>query len=257
LVELANEMASILGDSDHVFLIRSEKFGLTAYMGLPETDDIWLKLGNSPVDIAHYLPGSKEYKYALYKYWQGNLSAELIDKAKQQAQYRSDEFMVDVLKLEGGWHLERREWPMANKCLSVAIKTAQNAGLRPDPVLQARFVTARFHLGVLEKPRAEFLRLSKGNHPSHRYIAELWLEIGDQEQAKSHALAAYDEFWGEGEPFVFRYGLNKVVGTLTKLGVDVPNKKGFDFSQEERQPWEDAVYQEVLDAKRQSESNSE
>jgi hypothetical protein len=45
----------------------------------------------------------------------------------------------------------------------------------------------------------------------------LWTAIGDREQAKKHALVAYEEAWVDGEPFVDRYELTQAI-TLLQAG---------------------------------------
>ena len=97
--------------------------------------------------------------------------------------------------------------------------------------------------------------MSKLAAPSHRYLAELWLAIGECELAEKHALAAYSQFGGEGEPFVFRYGLKKATATLRKLGRDAPKMDPFDPSKSEKLPWEDAVAKQVETAKKRRASD--
>ena len=169
LVSLAEELASILGDEDHIFLVRLDKFFLKAYMGLSaEADDIWEGLARPPTDLAHYRPGDAEYFYALHLFWKGQLLAEHIEKAKRQARLRPSHYMVQVLKLEGGWHLEQKNWALAATCLEEALALAGHADI--DSVLETRLATARLHLSRLGTPEKEFLRLGKRPAPAHRYL---------------------------------------------------------------------------------------
>jgi len=77
--------------------------------------------------------------------------------------------------------------------------------------------------------------------PSHRLLAQLWLAIGDFEQAKHHALSAYKWAWADGEPYVNRYDLTKTTELLQQMGVPIPELPPYDPAKDEKFPWEDAV----------------
>ncbi len=65
--------------------------------------------------------------------------------------------------------------------------------------------------------------------------------MGDEEEAKKHALAAYKGAWADGEPHVFRYGLDKARALLAKLGEPIPDLPHYDPAREVKLPWEDKV----------------
>jgi ribosomal 50S subunit-associated protein YjgA (DUF615 family) len=67
------------------------------------------------------------------------------------------------------------------------------------------------------------------------------LAIGDYEQAKKHALEAYKRAWADGEPYVYRYELNKATALLKQLGSEIPKLPPYDSSKDEKLPWEDEV----------------
>lgn len=56
-----------------------------------------------------------------------------------------------------------------------------------------------------------------------------------------HALAAYRWYWADGEPYVFRYYLNKSRALLEKLNAPIPNLPPYDPSKREPFPWEPAI----------------
>ena len=89
-------------------------------------------------------------------------------------------------------------------------------------------------------------------------LAELWLAIGDREQAKKHALAAYKRAWADGEPYVRRYDLNKATALLTQLGTEIPKLPPYDPAKNEKLPWEDKVAAaiEKLRAAKEAEKNN-
>ena len=97
------------------------------------------------------------------------------------------------------------------------------------------------HLGQLADPRREAEQLANTRRPAQRALADLWLAIGDREQATKHALAAYKWAWADGEPYVHRYELNKAYALLEKLGAEIPNLPPYDPAKDEKFPCEDAI----------------
>jgi hypothetical protein len=53
------------------------------------------------------------------------------------------------------------------------------------------------------------VELAHGRWINSLALAELWLAIGDRTQAREQVLAAYRNAWVDGEPYVWRYELNK------------------------------------------------
>ena len=84
-------------------------------------------------------------------------------------------------------------------------------------------------------------QLANARQRSHLALAELWRVIGDHEQAKKHALAAYTWAWADGEPYVRRCELSKARALLEKLGAEVPTLPPYDPAKDEKLPWEDEV----------------
>ena len=60
-----------------------------------------------------------------------------------------------------------------------------------DAMAETQIVLARFHLGQLADKGREAQTLAGAKRPANQALAELWLAIGDHEQAKKHALASY------------------------------------------------------------------
>jgi tetratricopeptide (TPR) repeat protein len=53
-------------------------------------------------------------------------------------------------------------------------------------------------------------------------LAAAFLAIGDRDAAREHALAGYEEAWGDGPPFAFARDLETARGVLETLGVTPP-----------------------------------
>jgi hypothetical protein len=125
-------------------------------------------------------------------------------------------------KLRGQWPLEREDWAGAADSFIEAVRMAREAG-RHDTEAEACLALARWHLNQLCDPRQEAERLSIAPRRSdHRELAELWLAIGDREQATRHALVAYCWAWADGEPYVRRFELISIAAVLEQLGVPIP-----------------------------------
>ena len=73
---------------------------------------------------------------------------------------------------------------------------------------------------------------------AHRILAQLWLALGDPEQATHHALTAYRWAWADGEPYVHRYELTRSTELLQQMNVPIPNLPPYDPAKDEPFPWE-------------------
>ena len=163
---------------------------------------------------ATYRPGDAEYYYAQFRFWQGDLSEEHLVNAEQLAKAGKNRAVIRQLHgLRGNWRLERGEWALAAESLREALSMAR-AVAQTDETAETQLALAQFQLGQLADPRREAEQLANARRPSHRTLADLWLAIGDHEQAKKHALAAYRWAWADGEPYVRRYELNKARALL-------------------------------------------
>ncbi len=94
---------------------------------------------------------------------------------------------------------------------------------------------------ALTDPRHEAEQFAQARKIEAPSLAELWLAIGDRDQARKHALAAYKWAWAEGEPYVRRDELNKAMALLEQLGAEIPSLPLYDPAKDERFPWEDKV----------------
>jgi hypothetical protein len=74
-----------------------------------------------------------------------------------------------------------------------------------------------------------------------------------------HALAAYKAAWADGEPYVFRYALNKARALLEQLGAEIPDLPPYDPAKDEKLPWEDEVAAAIerLRAEKEAEKKKE
>ena len=122
--------------------------------------------------------------------------------------------------------------------------------------LQLRLQAGPLQPNELAVARQDAERLAQFRQPAHRLVAQLWLALGDTEQAKHHALAAYRWAWADGEPYVHRYELTKATELLQRLNVPIPNLPPYDPANEEPLAWEADVVALVERARAEQEKKA-
>lgn len=189
----------------------------------------------------HYRQGQAEYLFALNRFKQGLLQITHILSAEKIARAGNNRFTLrNICILRGNWLLEQGEWSLSAVSFHDAITMARERGLC-DEESETGLALAKLHLGQFHSPdeaRHEAERLSGLRKPARRYLAMLWREIGDLEQAKKYALAAYKWAWADGEPYVNRYELDKTTELLRELNMPVPDLPPYDPAKDEPFPWE-------------------
>jgi hypothetical protein len=238
------DLATLIGDNNQIFRARYDRLEQLATIGQwAEAKAIWELLDPMGRNWSRYLyrPGDAEYRYAQFRFWQGDLSEEHLTHAEQLAKAGKNRLVVRRLHgLRGEWNLERGGWALAAESLREAVTMARAVG-QTTAKAETQLALAQFQLGQLADPRREAEQLASARQPSHRALADLWLAIGDREKAKRHALEAYKWAWADGEPYVRRYELNKARALLEKLGAEIPNLPPYDPAKDEKLPWEDEV----------------
>jgi hypothetical protein len=238
------DLATLSGDQGAIFHARHFRFSQLARIGQwVEAGAIWDLLGpmgrNWPGGA--YRPGGVECSYAQFRFWQGDLSEEHLACAEQLARAGKHRALVRTLhNLRGEWRLGRGEWALAAESLGEAVSMARAVG-QADAAAETLLALAQFQLGQLADPRREAEQLANAKRPSHGALGELWFTIGDREQAKKHAMAAYKLAWADGEPYVHRYALNKARALLEKLGEEIPMLPPYDPAKDEKFPCEEVV----------------
>ena len=207
--------------------------------------------------LALYRVGDAEYLYTRLRFFRGDLRDEDLTHATDLSKAGKNRRTIRRLhSLRGQWQMERGEWELAAESLREAVSMARAVG-QTDAVAETRLALAKFHLGLIDDPRREAQNLENQSQYAPRALAELWLAIGEQDEAKKHALAAYKWAWADGEPYVRRYELNKARALLETLGVEIPNLPPYDASKDEKLPWEDEVAAAIAELRRQQESNAD
>lgn len=227
-----------------LFRARMDRFRQLANRGQwADAEAMWQLLDPMGRDWSRsiYRPGDAEYNYANFEFRKGDLREEHLVHAEQLATVGKNRPIIRSLhRLRGLWRLEQGQWALAAHSLHEAVSMARASGMS-DAVAETSLAIAKFHLQQLPDPRRDVEQLAKARQPAHLALAELWHVIGDREQAKKHALAAYKWAWADGEPYVHRYELNKARALLEKLGAEIPKLPPYDPAKDEKLPWEDEV----------------
>ncbi len=241
---LALDLAPQQDDKDHIFGTHLDRFVQLVQIGQwREAESMWQVLDPMGRNWSRvtYRPGNAELCYARFRFFKGDMTEEHLDNAEKLAKTGKNRASIRSLHgLRGEWRLDQGQFQLAAESLHEAVRMAREVG-QVDVEAETLLALAKIHLDTLAAPRQEAERLANAERPAHRPLAELWLAIGDREQAKKHALAAYKRAWADGEPYVRRYELNQSQALLEKLGVEIPNLPPYDPDKDEKLPWEDEV----------------
>jgi hypothetical protein len=247
-VLLALNLADLRNDNEALFYARLDCFRQLIDVGKwKEAEDMWRRLDPMGRDWSRevYLPGEAEHYYALFRFWQGSLREEELARAEKLAKAGINRFTIRALhSLRGKWRLGQGQWSLAADSLHEAVRMAREVG-HTDAASEAYLALAKFQLKQLPDANHEVEQLAQAKESAHLPLAELWLAIGDHNQARKHALEAYREAWADGEPYVYRYALNEACTLLQKLGVEVPDLRPYGLVKDEKLAWEDNLVEAI------------
>lgn len=242
---LALELANALGDEQYVMKSLLDHSHYLAHIGRwTESEAIQKRLDPAVMIQAMsrgvYRQGDAELIFAQSAMWQETMQEGSLNVAESLAERDNNRYSLRlVCFLRGAWRLGQREWTLAAESFTKAVTMAREVRI-VDGRSETGLALAKFHLGQLtpDNAREEAKRLSELRSPDHRSLALLWQAIGDLDQAKDHAIAAYTRAWADGEPYVIRYELTKTTELLNELGVPIPSLPPYDPEKDEPFPWE-------------------
>jgi len=240
---LALELTTIAGLNEILFMNRLWVYAMQSRLGQWQAaKETWRHLdpmGRGWLRAA-YRQGRAEEYFAQAQFWLGTLKEEHLTAATTLAAQDNNRITLrSVHRLRGSWRLEQRNWAQAAASFQKAVRMARERGL-VDEESETGLALAKFHLGQLteDDTRSEAERLARMRQPAHRILALLWLGLGDNDQARHHALAAYHWAWGQGEPYVHRYELTKTTELFQQMKVPIPNLPHYDPDKDEPFSWE-------------------
>jgi hypothetical protein len=85
-------------------------------------------------------------------------------------------------------------------------------------------------------------------HDLYNSAAEIYLKLGDAEQAAQYARLAYELAWADGLPFVWWWRLERARRVLDELNLPMPDHLlPFDEERLEKIPYEEDIYAFIAD----------
>lgn len=242
---LALEIATLRENKETIFIGRLYLFADQSKLGQwAEAAATWSLLDpmGRAWSRAAYRPGTAEWCYARFHFWQGTLQEEHLAEAERLAAQGKDRSIIRALhRLRGDWRLTQGKWALAAASYQEAVRLARDTRSVIDADSETGLALAKHHRSQLANPREEAERLAQLRNPAHRLLAQLWLALGDAAKAKHHALAAYRWAWADGEPYVNRYALTQTTELLQQMNIPIPNLPPYDPAKDEKLPWEDEV----------------
>ncbi len=246
LTRLALNLAEAIGDEEERFASLLCLFALQAVLGTrAEAERTWLILDPMGRDWsrATYRQGQAEEALARAKFRWGELrEADLVEPMRLAEKNNNRGTLRELHLLRASWLLERAEWASAASSFDDALRMARERRLA-DTEAETGLALAKLHLGRLkpEEGKEEAARLAGQRWPAQRLLAELARAAGDCSMAGEHAIAAYREAWGDGEPYVDRHELSKAAALLRELGVALPALPSHDSDKGVPYAWEATI----------------
>jgi hypothetical protein len=259
--ELALELALVRDHRGHEFMSRLNIFADELRIGRNSAAkpmwDALVEMGRNWVHPS-FRRGKAEYCFAEWQFQQGTLMKSHLEAIAPFASTDSNRrYLRRTHRLYASWYLSQSDYPQALASFHDAVRMARERRL-VDAASETGLALAKHNLGLLtgEEARSEAQRLAQLRQPAHRYLAMLWLAIGDRAKAEYHALAAYRWAWADGEPYVHRYELTQTTELLNELGLPIPKLPPYDAANDEPFRWEADVRAAIEKLKAEKEAKT-
>ncbi|MEP0266831.1 DUF4062 domain-containing protein [Dokdonia sp.] len=204
-----------------------------------------------------YRLGTAESVFCNYQYRIRKLKEKDLIHAEQKARKGKNRTVIRrLLLLRGVWNIDKNKLKGAEKNLLEAVMMARKTG-KVEPQEETLLALTKLKLGTLQNPKEKALELEKMRNPHHLSLAQLWEAIGDTQKATDHALLAYKKYWGEGEPYVDRFYLERTKKLLLKLGTTPPDLPPYDPTKDAPNPIEAKIVKAIAQLRKEKEEEQE
>jgi tetratricopeptide (TPR) repeat protein len=237
--KLVMELAAAAGNRDASGgrLLLMWNYTWTGHLGKAEAVYEALRRLPIPEDRAIYRRGDIERQLCWLRFFQGTLMAGLMDEAESAAEADNNRSSVrQILKLRGEFELQRGNLPEAITLFEKYIEMTKAVGLSAGDG-EARLALALAKNGNPEQAR----RLSAGVWRWNVDLAEVYLELGDRNSARWHALVGYPSAWADGPEYSDWWHLKRCRAVLAALGEPEPKLPAYDPKTAEPIPHEGDV----------------
>jgi hypothetical protein len=241
LSSLARDISEAVADNDYVFGAKLHLFRLSILQGDRETaDGLWRELDgmSRPRNRAVYRLGDLERYRTADLFYRGELTEKFLVEAERLARDgHNRDAIEEFYRLRGEWCLANKNAASAVENFGELVRMRREVG-NDASYAEARLALARLRAGMDVNARGEAERLSKATGGAALAVAELWHELGERDAAVEHALRAHSSAVGDGEPYVYRYYLDRTRALLAELGATLPEVPRYDPSTATPYPWE-------------------
>jgi tetratricopeptide (TPR) repeat protein len=200
----------------------------------------------------HVRFGTLECFRAIDLFYRGELTEDVLARAQTSARNGHNRYAIENLYfLRGEWCLAQREPALAVESFAERVRMSRQVG---DEVtsFELLLALARLRAGMDFDIQREAERLSmaisvsdtihiRSKARAELALGELWHALGEHDSAVEHSLRAHSMATADGEPYVWRYYLDRTRALLAELGATLPEEPRYDPSTTPSYPWEKDV----------------
>lgn len=256
--KLALEVAEASGDLDNAGISHMYLLSLYRDMGWwIEAKDAYDKFNN----LLQTRPALKKWQatadrfYAEMLIFQGYDANDLLNKIWRDAQKDPNKNQVhirEIYRLRGESALQQGQYGTAAGFFLDTITLGNKSGI-PVSGLVGRLAYVRVCENLVDEAQQlihEALADEESGrvHDLYNSAAEIYLKLGDAEQAAQYARLAYELAWADGLPFVWWWRLERARRVLDELNLPMPDHLlPFDEERLEKIPYEEDIYAFIAD----------
>ena len=227
----AAEATAMLGDEEDLALAHLAQANHSCTIGdFAVAESYWQQFAALPRPTTRsiYRPGWGEFALARIRWFQARLDHDQLSEVERLAREGNSRGLIcEVLWLRGEWHLSRGEWQQAATDFEEHVKMTREVSLIPS-WSEARLALAQVKMGHSIPLHELAHRLSTAKDPPYLPLADLYLAVGENENARRQAHAAYKKAWGVGAPYVDWKTLQQARTVFAALGDPEPQLPAFD-----------------------------
>jgi tetratricopeptide (TPR) repeat protein len=255
--KLALEVAEASGDLDNAGISYMYLLSLYRDMGWwIEAKDAYDKFN----DLLQTRPALKKWQatadrfYAEMLIFQGYDANDLLNKIWRDAQKDPNKNQVhirEIYRLRGESALQQGQYGTAAGFFLDTITLGNKSGI-PVSGLLGRLAYVRVCENLVDEAQQlihEALADEEASrlHDLYNSAAEVYLKLGDTQQAAQYASLAYEYAWADGPPFVWWWRLERARLVLNDVHVPLPDLPPFDEERLEKIPYEADIYTFIAD----------
>ncbi|MBZ0304126.1 MAG: DUF4062 domain-containing protein [Anaerolineae bacterium] len=257
--KLALEVAEASDDLDNAGITHMYLLSLYRDMGwwleAKDAYDQFNELLKTRSALRKWQPTADRF-YAEMLIFQKHDATDLLTRIWRDAQKSPNKNQVhirEIYRLRGESALQQGQYSTAASFFLDTITLGHKSGI-PVSGLTGRLAYVRVSEGLHDEAQqllAEALADEEAGrlHDLYNSAAEIYLAMGDRDQAAQYATQAYESAWADGLPFVWWWRLERARLVLEQVGSPTPDLSPFDEARIERVPYEDDIYAFIADLK--------